>query len=160
VRLLLPMPASSMLSAMTSSISRWSSSLLGAPRRRSLGIIVSPGLYFSFSSCLSSSVLAFEGFSRRKLSSSVVTVAFGRVKRTEARHEGQVYGCMLRATEAWWANHSFKQPPQKECRQSSRVRGWNNTSLHIYENQLVNVGAGRRSWGDHTEQVNSFSRSR
>jgi hypothetical protein len=26
--------------------------------------------------------------------------------------------------ESWKANHSFRQEPQKVCRQSRRVRGW------------------------------------
>lgn len=60
----------------------------------------------------------------RKMSSSVVTVALGCVVRTEARHEGQVYGCIDVAVEAWKANHSFRQAPQKVCRQSSSVSGW------------------------------------
>jgi hypothetical protein len=64
------------------------------------------------------------GFALRKMSSSVVTVALGCVVRTEARHEGQVYGCIDVAVEAWKANHSFRQAPQKVCRQSSSVSGW------------------------------------
>jgi hypothetical protein len=44
--------------------------------------------------------------------------------RTEARQAGHVYGWMDVAVEAWKANHSFRQAPQKVCRQSSRVSGW------------------------------------
>ena len=60
----------------------------------------------------------------RNTSRSVVTVALGCVVRTEARHEGHVYGCIEVAVEAWKANHSFRQAPQKVCRQSKRVSGW------------------------------------
>lgn len=69
------------------------------------------------------------------MSRSVVTVALGRVPRTSARHDGQVYGCVVR--RAWTAevacheNHSFKQEPQKVCRQSSSVKGWYMMSVHI-----------------------------
>ena len=69
------------------------------------------------------------------MSSSVVTVAFGRVPRTSARHDGQVYGLVVRreraAEVACHENHSFKQDPQKVCRQSSRVKGWYMTSVQI-----------------------------
>lgn len=74
------------------------------------------------------------------MSRRVVTVAFGFVPLTEVRHDGQVYGWMDVAVEAWNWNHSFKQAPQKVCRQSRRVRGWYRTSVHI-------------------EQLNSFSKS-
>jgi len=53
-----------------------------------------------------------------------VTKAFGWVVRTEARHDGQVYGCIDVAVDAWKANHSLRHAPQKVCRQSRRVSGW------------------------------------
>jgi hypothetical protein len=69
------------------------------------------------------------------MSSNVVTVAFGRVPRTWARHDGQVYGLVVRrdwaAEVACHENHSFKQEPQKVCRQSSKVKGWYITSVQI-----------------------------
>lgn len=68
------------------------------------------------------------------MSSSVVTVAFGLVSRTEARHDGHVYGFGFEA-EAWDAcheNHSFRHDPQKVCKQSSKVKGWNKTSVQIF----------------------------
>jgi hypothetical protein len=58
------------------------------------------------------------------MSSRVVTAAFGRVDRTLARHEGHVYGWSEVAVEAWKANHSLRQAPQKVWRQSRRVSGW------------------------------------
>jgi hypothetical protein len=58
------------------------------------------------------------------MSRRVVTVALGCVVRTEARHEGHVYGWIEVAVEAWNWNHSLRQAPQKVCRQSRRVRGW------------------------------------
>lgn len=58
------------------------------------------------------------------MSRRVVTVALGWVARTEARQEGQVYGWEVVALWACHENHSFKQAPQKVCRQSSRVSGW------------------------------------
>jgi hypothetical protein len=71
------------------------------------------------------------------MSSNVVTVAFGRVPRTSARHEGHVYGFVLRractAAVACHENHSFKQEPQKVWRQSSRVKGWYMTSVQIWQ---------------------------
>ncbi len=54
------------------------------------GITFSPGVYFCRSSCLSCSVLPLPGLAWRYMSSRVVTVAFGLVSRTEARHDGQV----------------------------------------------------------------------
>lgn len=61
------------------------------------------------------------------MSNKVVTVAFGLVPRTSARHDGQVYGCVTRrdceAEVACHENHSFRQEPQKVCKQSSRVNG-------------------------------------
>jgi hypothetical protein len=82
------------------------------------------GLYLLLSAAFSSSLLPLSGFDLTKLSSSVVTKAFGCVDRTEARQEGQVYGCMHVAVDAWKANHSFRQAPQKVWRQSSSVSGW------------------------------------
>lgn len=79
------------------------------------------------------------------MSSNVVTVALGLVSRTEARHDGHVYGFGFEA-ETWDAcheNHSFKHDPQKVCKQSSKVNGWNKISVHIFrgnvsfENQRV-----------------------
>lgn len=66
------------------------------------------------------------------MSSKVVTVALFLVARTEARQDGQVKGFdplmgglgEFRLVFSWKENHSFKQAPQKVCRQSSRVRGW------------------------------------
>lgn len=54
------------------------------------------------------------------------------VSRTGARHDGQVKRTVsgvggignLSIDAAWKLNHSFRQEPQKVCRQSSRVRGW------------------------------------
>lgn len=49
------------------------------------------------------------------MSSKVVTVAFGLVSRTEARHDGQVYGFDWDedGREACDVNHSLRQEPQK-----------------------------------------------
>jgi hypothetical protein len=69
-----------------------SSSCSSPPLRRSFGKTLSPYLNFSLSDFLSCSLLPRCGFAWTKMSKSVVTVAFGRVERTEARHEGQVYG--------------------------------------------------------------------
>lgn len=60
------------------------------------------------------------------MSRRVVTVAFGRVERTVARHDGQVYGCKfveLAVLVAWNVNHSFRQAPQNVWRQSRSVSG-------------------------------------
>jgi hypothetical protein len=65
------------------------------------------------------------------ISSSVVTVALGCVDRTEARHDGHVYGCSDVAVVAWNANHSFRHAPQKVWRQSSSVSGWYSRSVQI-----------------------------
>lgn len=100
----------------------------------------SPGLYFFAISRLSCSDLACSGFAFSTISSNVVTVAFGLVARTAARHDGQVNrGAELdvRGRTACHENHSFRQEPQKVCRQSSKVRGWYNSSvqicIHIYQ---------------------------
>lgn len=93
-------PASFKLNATTESKTRWSSSSPGALRKRNLGRTVSPGLNLALCSCMSSSVLCFAGFACRNMSSSVVTVAFGLVPRTESRHDGHVYGCSDLAVEA------------------------------------------------------------
>lgn len=109
----LDMPASLKLSCCTSSRTLRSSSSSGPPLRRSLGNTLSPGRYFSLSAFFSSSVLPLPGFAFRKMSSNVVTVAFGWVERTDARHEGHVYGWIEVAVDAWKENHSFRQAPQK-----------------------------------------------
>ena len=111
--LLLGMPTSLKLSRCTSSRILRSSSSSAPPTRRSLGKTLSPGLYFSLSAFFSSSFFPLPGFAFRNMSSSVVTVAFGWVERTEARHEGHVYGWIDVAADAWKANHSFRQAPQK-----------------------------------------------
>ena len=96
----------------------------------------------------------------------MVTVAFGRVPRTSARHDGQVYGLVVRrdraAEVACHENHSFKQDPQKVCRQSSRVKGWYMTSVQICRGNLGQHEASgwRRCIVSHTEHVNSFSSTR
>lgn len=124
------MPASLRLSCWTSSSTRWSCSSRSS-RRLSLGSTLSPGRYLSRSVFFSASLLPRSGFALRKMSSSVVTVALGWVERTEARHDGHVYGCSEVAVEAWKTNHSFRQAPQKVCRQSSSVSGWWSRSVHI-----------------------------
>jgi hypothetical protein len=91
-----------------------------------LGITFSPGVYFFLVSFFSCSVRALLGFACRYISSNVVTVAFGLVSLTEARHDGQVNGFGFEgvACEACHENHSLRQDPQKVCKQSRRVRGW------------------------------------
>lgn len=96
----------------------------------------SPGLYCSLSAAFSESLRSLPGSSFNNISSSVVTVAFGLVSRTHARHDGQVYGLDFgceeeRAAFACKPNHSFKQEPQKVWRQSRRVSGWYSISVHI-----------------------------
>lgn len=96
----------------------------------------------------------------------MVTVAFGRVPRTSARHDGQVYGLVVRreraAEVACHENHSFKQDPQKVCRQSSRVKGWYMTSVQICPGMISQHLASFQAGGgvSHTEHVNSFSSTR
>jgi len=66
------------------------------------------------------------------ISTSVVTVALCFVSLTGALHEGHVYGVPVsgsgegeaRCELSWKLNHSFRQEPQKVCRQSRRVSGW------------------------------------
>lgn len=87
----LGMPTSRRLSCCTSSNMRWSASSRSS-RRLSFGSTLSPGLNFSRSAFFSPSLFPLSGFAFKNISSSVVTVAFGCVVRTEARHEGQVYG--------------------------------------------------------------------
>ena len=66
-------------------------------------------------------------------------MALRLVSRTGARHDGQVKTIAsgvggvgaFSTVEAWKWNHSFKQEPQKVCRQSSRVSGWYRRSVHI-----------------------------
>jgi hypothetical protein len=99
VLLLLGMPTSLRLSCWASSSMRWSASSRSS-RRLSFGSTLSPGLYLLRSACFSSALLPLWGFDFRNISSSVVTVALGCVVRTEARHEGQVYGCIDVAVEA------------------------------------------------------------
>jgi len=53
-----------------------------------------------------------------------VTKAFGCVVRTEARHDGHVYGWIDVAVDAWKANHSLRHAPQNVWRQSRSVSGW------------------------------------
>lgn len=99
-------------------------------------------------------------------------MAFGRVPRTSARHDGQVYGFVVRreraAEVACHENHSFKQDPQKVCRQSSRVKGWYMTSVQICPG-MISQQSGKASGLEavysnhrtsHTEHVNSFSSTR
>jgi len=124
------MPASRRLSCWTSSSTRWSCSSRSS-LRLSLGSTLSPGRYLSRSARFSASLFPRLGFALRKMSSRVVTVALGWVERTEARHEGHVYGWSEVAVEAWKANHSFRQAPQKVCRQSSSVSGWWSRSVQI-----------------------------
>lgn len=58
------------------------------------------------------------------------------VPLTDSRHDGQVYGWVMRrlffAEAACQVNHSLKHDPQKVCRQSSSVSGWYRISVHIY----------------------------
>lgn len=60
-----------------------------------------------------------------------VMVALGLVSRTDARHDGHVYGFGLE-TEICDACHSFRHDPQKVCNQSSKVNGWNKTLVYIF----------------------------
>jgi hypothetical protein len=93
----------------------------------------SPILYFFSSSSFSSSVLPFSGFAATNISRSVFTVALCLVSLTGALHDGQVYGVppagigvafgVFRDEASWKENHSFRQEPQKVCRQSRSVRG-------------------------------------
>ena len=84
-------PTSLKLSSLTSSIIRLSaSSSLSSLFISNFGITLSPGVYFSLISSFSSTVFPRLGFAWRYISSKVVTVAFGRVSRTEARQDGQV----------------------------------------------------------------------
>jgi hypothetical protein len=90
-------------------------------------MIESPGLYRCAISSFSSADLSRSGWAIKTMSSNVVTVAFGRVSRTSARHDGQVKRGAEpegRLRDPWAENHSFKQEPQKVCRQSRSVRGW------------------------------------
>jgi len=97
-------------------------------------------------------------------------VAFGRVPRTSARHDGHVYGFVVRreraAEVACHENHSFRQEPQKVCRQSSRVKGWYMTSVQICPGMISQRRARFRFGVEavyhvcHTEHVNSFSSTR
>ena len=107
---------------------RWSSS--SSPLSSSCcggGNTESPGLYRWAISSFSAGDRALSGCASRTISSSVVTVAFGRVPRTSARHDGQVNRGEVpedRCRDPCAENHSFKHNPQKVCRQSRRVRGW------------------------------------
>jgi hypothetical protein len=60
------------------------------------------------------------------MSSNVVTMALGRVSRTEVRHDGQLNGFGVEgvALDPCKENHAFRQEPQKVWRQSRRLRGW------------------------------------
>ena len=69
-----------------------SSSSLVSLRRRTCGTTSSPGLYLRSMSFFSCADLPFPGFACEYMSSKVVTVAFGLVSRTEARHDGHVSG--------------------------------------------------------------------
>lgn len=118
------MPTSLKLSCCTSSSTLRSSSSSCPSLLRNFGMTTSPYLNFSLSAFFSSSLFPLCGCACINMSKSVVTVAFGLVDRTEARHDGQVYGWRELAVEAWKANHSFRQAPQKVCRQSRSVSGW------------------------------------
>ena len=93
---------------------------------------MSPFLYLAEISSLSASLLSRSGFAFTYISRRVATVALCREPRTPARHEGHVNmgapgGGGVGAeswAEAWKANQSFRQAPQKVWRQSRRVRGW------------------------------------
>jgi hypothetical protein len=122
---------------------------------------LSPGLYILSDSLRSSSVLNLVGFAVENMSSKVETVALCFVPLTDARQAGHVYGCKLVARDAWERNHSFKQEPQKVCRQSRRVRGWYKMSVQIWSKSDVVFFLDGPSigWVILTEQVNSRSRS-
>lgn len=73
------------------------------------------------------------------MSSSEATVELCLVSRTDARHDGHVKmgasgaggsGAFL-AASACQSNHSFRQAPQKVCRQSRSVSGLYSNSVHI-----------------------------
>jgi hypothetical protein len=113
--------------------SRWSALCSSTDRSGMLiwGRTLSPGLYFWRTSSCSSVGLALSGFEARKMSSRLVTVALRRVSRTRARHDGQVktvapgaggFG-FVSAEIFCHSNQSFKQEPQKVCRQSRSVKG-------------------------------------
>jgi hypothetical protein len=117
---------SRILSSRTSCNKRLSSSSSSSalsPPEGTAGNTDSPCVYRWAISAFSSVDLARLGCAPSTISRSVVTVAFGRVPRTSARHEGQVNRGEGRR-EAWALNHSFTQEPQKVWRQSRRVRGW------------------------------------
>lgn len=133
--LLVLVPASLKLISRTSSSNLLSSSSELESLDSSLlaGKTEPPGLYFFAISSFSSSDFCLLGFAWRNISRRVVTVAFGLVSRTVARHDGQVnrgdlldLGC-----ETCQENHSCRQDPQKVCRQSRTVRGWYRRSVHI-----------------------------
>jgi hypothetical protein len=97
-----------------------------------LGSTLSPGLYLASISSFSESGFAFSGCAASIMSKSEATVALCLVSRTGARHDGHVKtevpggGGSGPFSTAWacHANQSFKQAPQKVCRQSRSVRGW------------------------------------
>lgn len=116
--------ASLKLNSRTRSMTSLSRSSSGRLLLRSLGMTLSPGLYIFAMSAFSCSDLPLSGFIFMYCSRIVLIHACLVVARTGARHEGHVYGWMLVAVDACWANHSFRQEPQKVCRQSRRAKGW------------------------------------
>lgn len=54
-------------------------------------------------------------------------------------------------------NHSFRHEPQKVCRQSSSVKGWYMTSVHICRCGSASSPEFQAGEPRHTEHVNSFS---
>lgn len=132
----LPCTASRRLISLTSSIrclSRSSALNCSAVLRRNVmsGNTLSPGLYFASISSFSCWGFTFSGCATRTMSSRDATVELCLVSRTEARHDGQVKtdapgaggSGALRAASACHSNHSFRQAPQKVCRQSRSVSG-------------------------------------
>lgn len=139
-----PFTASRRLISLTESIrclSRSSSLSCSAVRlgKCSSGRTLSPGLYLASISACSACGFAFSGCATSTMSNSEATVELCLVSRTEARHDGHVKteepgtggsGALV-AAFACQSNHSFRQAPQKVCRQSRRVRGLYRSSVQI-----------------------------
>lgn len=107
--------------------------------KSSSGTTLSPGLYFASISSFSLCGFVLSGCAASTISNSEATVELCLVSRTDALHDGHVkmgasgaggVGAFLAAL-ACQSNHSFRQAPQKVCRQSRRVSGLYSSSVQI-----------------------------
>lgn len=128
----------------------WSAVFL---EKLSSGTTLSPGLYFASISSFSLCGFIFSGCAASIISKSDTTVELCLVSRTEARHDGHVKmgasgaggsGAFFAAV-ACQSNHSFRQAPQKVCRQSRRVSGLYSSSVHICVSNKIRGQRGQRS---------------